>query len=348
MPAYGLPGVSTNRHRARFLALVTLASVVAVTATWQLHSVLKRPDVLRIQLYTNLVGDGVTPGTDVVLSGVAIGKVATIAPTPEGRQLITLSLQPSKVTGLTDSLNVDYAPSNLFGISAVVLKRRSGGAPLQMGQVVDLTAGDRVADVTVGSMMRELSTSANEVLTPQLAALIKRAATDLAAFTPTLETLISVGRAIAVTQRYPSSFLIEQYAAFIKGVATFSGSTIELINEIYHMEVVKNEGQLFDTGVSLVVDQLFPMLADVLWTAHKYAGNADGTTALLRQISLLNPDPERTGAGAAELIKRINEMFVNTPAGTELDVPVKVILRAIPVIAEQLPAAPPQSVLGGR
>lgn len=348
MPAYGLPGVSTDRRRARLLGLITLACLVVAAAGWQLHDTLKRPDLIRIKLYTNIVGDGVVPGADVMLSGIAVGKVDTISSAPEGKQLITLALQPSKVSGLTDSLNVDYAPSNLFGISAVVLKRQRGGLPLRMDQVLDLTVGERVADVTVGNMMRELSASANEVLTPQLADLMKRAATDLAAFTPTLEALISVGRAIADTQRYPSSFLIAQYAAFIKGVATFSGSTIELINEVYHMEVLKNEGPLFDTGVTLVVDQLFPMISDVLWTAHKFVGNADGTTALLHQISLLNPDPERTRVGAAELIKRINEMFVNTPAGTELNVPVKVILRGVPVIEEQLPGAPPPAVVGGR
>ncbi|CPT40454.1 Conserved protein of uncharacterised function, putative Mce family protein [Mycobacteroides abscessus subsp. abscessus] len=347
MPAYGLPGVSTDQHRARLLALLALACLVCTAAGWQLHDALKRPELLRIQLYTNTVGDGVVPGADVVLSGIAVGKVATISSTPEGRQLVALDLQPSKVAGLTNNLNVDYAPSNLFGISAVVLKRQIGGSPLRMDQVLDLTAGGRVADVTVGNMLRQLSNSTNEVLTPHLADLIKQTASDLAAFTPTLETLLSVGRAIADTQRYPASFLIGQYAAFSKGVVTFSGSTIELINEVYHMQVLKNEGPLFDTGVTLVVDRLFPMLSDVLWTAHKYVGNADGTTALLHQISQLNPDPEHTRAGAAELIKRANEMFVNTPGGAELNVPVNVILRGVPV-AEQLPVSPPQTAAGGR
>ncbi|WP_308188195.1 Mce family protein [Mycobacteroides abscessus] len=288
------------------------------------------------------------PGTQVMLSGIAVGKVDTISATSQGRQLITLTLQPAKVAGLTNTLDVDYAPSNLFGISAVILKRRTGGEPLHMDQVVDLTSGRRVTDVTVGKLMRELSNSANEVFTPQLTNLMKRAATDLAAFTPTFEALVSVGRAIADTQRYPSSFLIAQYAAFIKGVATFSGSTVELINEIYSMQVLRNEGALFDTGVTLVVDQLFPMISDVLWTAHKFVGNADGTTALLHQLSLLNPDPERTRVGAAELIKRVNEMFVNTPTGTELNVPVKVILRDVPVIAQQLADTPPTAAAGER
>ncbi|OHU53768.1 Mce family protein [Mycobacteroides chelonae] len=299
-------------------------------------------------MYTNLVGDGVVPGAAVMLSGIAVGKVDTISATSEGQQLITLALQPEKVVGLTDAFDVDYAPSNLFGISAVVLKRQTGGAPLRMDEVVDLTGGERVADVTVGKLMRELSTSANQVFTPQLTDLMRRAATDLAAFTPTLEALVSVGRAIADTQRYPSSFLIAQYGEFIKGVAAFSGSTIELISEVYSMEVLRNEGPLFDTGVTLVVDQLFPMISDVLWTANKFVGNADGTTTLLHQLSLLNPYPERTRLGAAELIKRINEMFVNTATGTELNVPVKVILRDVPVIAEQLPETPPASAAEGR
>lgn len=341
MPAYGLPGVSTGRRKARALALSTLLCLGAIAGAWHLHDTWKQPNELRIQLYTNMVGDGVIPGADVMLSGVAVGKVSTIAPTSEGKQLVTLSLQPSNVSALTDKLTVDYAPSNLFGISAVVLKRQSGGTALHMDQVLNLTSGDRVADVTVGNMMRQLAASANEVLTPRLSELMKSATTDLAAFTPTLETLFSVGRAIADTQRYPSVFLINQYAAFINGVATFSGSTIQLINEVYNMQVLKNEGPLFDEGVTLVADQLLPMLSDVLWTAHKYVGHADGTTALLHQISELNPDPEHTRLGTAELIRRLNEMFVDTGSGTELYVPVKVVLRGFPVVADQLPGAIP-------
>lgn len=341
MPAYGLPGVSTDRRQARVLALLALLAVCALAGAWNLHDTLKQPDELCIQLYTNLVGDGVIPGADVMLSGVAVGKVTAITPTPGGRQLVALTLRPSDVTALTDALTVDYAPSNLFGISAVVLKRHSGGTTLRMNQVLNLTYGDRVADVTVGSMMRELAASANEVLTPQLLQLMKSAATDLAAFVPTLETLFSVGRAIADTQRYPSSFLIDQYATFIKGVAVFSGSTIQLINEVYNMQVLKNERPLFDEGVTLVVDQLLPMLSDVLWTAHKYVGNADGTTALLHQIAQLDPDPERTRLRAAELIRRLNEMFVKTATGIELDIPVKVILRNLPTNAEPSPSAVP-------
>ena len=347
MAAYGLPGVSTDQRRARLVALVAITCLVIATGAWKIYIGTRSPDLVRIRLYTNQVGDGIMPGADVVLSGISVGKVASITPTPEGRQVVSLALQPAKVAGLTDSLDVDYAPSNLFGISAVVLKRQFGGTALHMDQVVNLTEGDRVADVTVGNMMRELSKSANEVFTPQLTDLMKSSATDLAAITPTIESLISVGRAIADTQRYPSHFLIEQYAEFIKGSAIFTGSTIQLINEVYHMQVLRNEGPLFDTGVTLVVDQLFPMISDVLGTAHKYAGNVDGTTALLHQISLLNPDPERTRLGAAELIKRLNELFVNTPTGTELNVPLKVILRGIPVIAEQLPDTPPAAV-GGR
>ena len=348
MPAYGLPGVTTDQRKARRLAAIAMVCVVAVVAGWQIRDALKHPDVFRIRLFTNIVGDGVVPGTDVVLSGITIGKVSEIDPTPDGRQLITLALRPSNVAGLTDSLDIDYAPSNLFGISAVVLKRRPGGTALRMSQILDLTADDRVADVTVGTMLRELAASGNEVFTPQLADLARRAATDLKAFTPTLESMISVGRAIADTQRYPSSFLIAQYAEFIKGIAVFTGSTVRLVNDVYHMDVLRHEGELFDVGVTLVVDRLFPMLSDVFGTLHKYAGNADGTTALLHQISLLNPDPERTREGAGELIRRIDQMLVNTPTGPELNVPVTVILRNVPVLAEQLPGLSSPSTPAGR
>lgn len=346
MPAYGLPGVATGPRRARRIGIVLLVCVVAVTAGWRVGSPMRTDDTVRIQLHTSSVGDGVIPGAEVLLHGVKVGNVATIASAPEGSQLLTLSLQPSKLRGLTDSLDIDYAPSNLFGISAVVLKRRDGGTPLRTGQVLDLLAAGRITDATLGNLLRELSQTSTDVLTPQLTDLVNQAAGDLKAFTPTLQAVVSVSRAIADTQRYPSSFLTEQYGSFVGGTAKFVDGTIKLIDQVYHIDVLRNDRERFDTGVSLVVDQLFPMISDLGWTLHKYGGNLDSTTTALHQLSLMNPDPDRTREGLSELLKRLDGMFTATPDGPEMNIPVTVALQGVPGLAQpllggQIPPPPP-------
>ncbi|NNH72775.1 Mce family protein [Nocardia uniformis] len=288
---------------------------------------------------TSGIGDGVVPGAEVRLTGVTVGTIASVDSPQRGQQLVTLSLRPSKLHGLTDSFDIDYAPSNLFGISSIVLKRRSGGNLLHDSAIVDLTATGRVTDVTMGNLLRGLSATATDILTPRLTELLTKAGADLAAFTPIIQALISVSRAVADSQRFPSSFLIEQYGAFFDGVAKFSDGTIKLIYEVYGIDVLRTDRAHFDVGVGLVTDQLFPYVANLGWTAQKYlSGYTDTFGTLLNQLALMVPAPGRSATNLTELLDRWNRTFTDTPTGPELNL--AITLRGVPGLAVPL--------LGGR
>src|SRR5690606_5983942 len=118
------------------------------------------------------VGTGVEPGTEVRLDGVRVGTVDTIEIAGVGRQRITVALNGSHLFGLSDAVTLDYAPGNLFGISAVELHAGAGGTVLTDGAVVDLTgAAERVHDATLSALLTATGALTEEVLTPKLAAL---------------------------------------------------------------------------------------------------------------------------------------------------------------------------------
>lgn len=347
MPAYGLPGVTAGPNRALATGVVAALVVVAATFGWNVYDADRSTGEIDVQLRTAAIGDGVVPGAEVRLSGIDVGRIDAIAGQPDGHQLITLSLKQSQLFGLTDSFDVDYAPANLFGISELTLKRRPGGNPLESGALVDLTAAGRVTDSTLGKLLRQLSDTATEVLTPEVTELLTRTATDLTAFTPLLRAVVDVGRAVAESQRYPSSFLIEQYASFFNGVGVFADGTIRLVDQIYNIDVLRNDRARFDIGVGLVVDGLFPAISDLGWTLKGHVANyAASFTPLLLHVAGMVPTPQRSSAQIGEILDRLTSAFRDSPQGPVLGV--DVALRGVPGLAVPLLQGIPVPNGGGR
>lgn len=329
MPLYGMPGVTTTRRTSLLVGVATLVLVVTVALVWRSIAAAPDDNVINIQLRTDVTGDGVSDGTGVRLNGTQVGHVSAVDSDAEGTQVITVGLDRAALVGLTDSLRIEYAPANLFGISEVVLLRGEGGTPLADGDEVDLTGGERVRDSTMGTMLRSLSQTTTTVFTPQLTDILTQISTDLDAFAPFIEALVSVSRSVADSQRYPSSFLIEQYASFFNGVAEFGSGFVRLIDRIYNSDVLRNDRERFDIGVSLVADQLFPLIRDVLGTARgSLSGYGDTLAVVLGQLARTVPDPNGSHAELTELIDRLDRTFRTTPNGPQLDV--DVLLRGMP------------------
>ncbi len=142
MPKYGMPGVAVDQQRTRLIGAVAFGVIVALLAAVVLYRELRTDDGLQITLHTEQIGDGVLAGTPVRVDGVQVGTVAAITPDERGTQRITLRLNPSQLHGIDDSLRVDYAPANLFGISEIGLRRGSGGSALRDDTVIDLTGSN--------------------------------------------------------------------------------------------------------------------------------------------------------------------------------------------------------------
>ncbi|WP_433655365.1 MlaD family protein [Nocardia sp. CA-128927] len=337
MPNYSMPGVSMTRRGSLILGALAIVTTTVVTLGWRGVFDDADPDRVRIQLHTEQIGEGVIPGTKVRMDGVTVGEIATITGAEQGRQLITLDLDRTETASLTDAFTVDYAPDNLFGISALTLRRATGGAALHEGTVVDLAGknADKVLDVTMGSLLRALTETSTDVLTPKLTELISRFNGDLHAFTALLEAIVTLNRAVADTQRYPTPYLLDQYASFFGGIGAFTSATFRLLDAIMNIEVFVNDRPKYDAFIGMVVNDVFPTVGQVGDAARgQFLGYAQMLTPLLEAMAATVPDPQRSRAESTELIDRLNRMFADTPEGPAVNV--AVVLRGMPGIAGPL------------
>ncbi|MFI7002225.1 MlaD family protein [Nocardia sp. NPDC050175] len=337
MPNYSMPGVSMTRRGSLVIGALALVTATVVTLGWRGVFDNADADRVRIQLRTEQIGEGVIPGTKVRMDGVTVGEIATITSADQGRQLITLDLNRAETSSLTDAFTVDYAPDNLFGISALTLRRATGGAALHAGTVVDLAGrnADKATDVTMGSLLRSLTETSTEVLTPKLTELITRFNGDLHAFTPLLQSMVALSRAVADTQRYPTPYLLDQYAALFGGIGSFTSATFRLLDAVMNIEVFVNDRAKYDAFIGMVVNDVFPAIGQVGDAARgQFLGYAQMLTPLLEAMAATVPAPQRTRAEGTELIDRLNRMFADTPDGPAVNV--DVVLRGMPGIATPL------------
>ncbi|MFB8279422.1 MlaD family protein [Nocardia colli] len=338
MPNYSMPGVPMTRRGSLVLGAVAIVAATVVTLGWRGVFDDADPGRVRIQLHTEEIGEGVIPGTKVRMDGVTVGEIAAITGAEQGRQLITLDLDRAETASLTDAFTVDYAPDNLFGISALTLRRAAtGGVALREGAVVDLAGPNagKVTDVTLGSLLRSLTGTSTEVLTPKLTELITRFNGDLHAFTPLLEAIVTLNRVIADTQRYPTPYLLDQYAALFGGIGTFTSSTFRLLDAIMNIDVFVHDRPKYDAFIGMVVGDVFPAVGEVGAAARgQLSGYTQMLTPLLESMAATVPDPQRSQAESTELLDRLNRMFADTPEGPAVNV--AVVLRGMPAIAGPL------------
>ncbi|MGW0098176.1 MlaD family protein [Nocardia sp. NPDC003354] len=336
MPHYGMPGVSTGRRTSVLIGLgaAVTAAVVGLTTTIVRTAVPEKG--IRVALVTEQIGDGIAVGSRVSLDGIAIGRVDEIAPAGAGTQRITVRLTDSRTFGLDESLRLDYAPANLFGISEIAVRRGPGGPPLRTGSEIHLT-GARAADVydaTMGSLLRGMSGVSTAVLTPQLSHLIDRLATDLNAFTPFLQSMVLLARTVADHQRMrPSEFLGELGGA-LGPTADLVDATVSAIDRIYRIEDLRTDRERIDTGLDLVINKLFPTLTSTFFHASTFAELTDMLAPLLTVLAQMVPTPQRSGAELAELLRGLRAAMPDTPAGPVLNLDIE--LRGVPGVAVPL------------
>ncbi|MGV9822285.1 MlaD family protein [Nocardia xishanensis] len=337
MPEYGLPGVAADKKRSRTIGLVIVALIAVVALTTALYRTVRSEDGLRIALRTEQIGDGVTEGTQVRLDGVLVGEVARIAPDQRGTQRITLRLDDSRLYGIDDSLLVDYAAANLFGISELELRRGPGGSPLRQDTEIDLT-GPRAAgvyDATMGSILRSLSQVGASVFSPQLATVIAQVSADFKAFTPLVQALITVARTIADNQTMPASELMGRLGPAFDGGGDFAGATIQILDQIHDIRIVQTGKDRYDIGVAALTGQILPGLATTVSTAGGQLAEAtDMLAPLLSVLAQMVPRPQQSAAELRLLLERLRAAMPETPDGPVLNL--EVDLRGVPGIAVPL------------
>ncbi|GAB2443300.1 hypothetical protein [Nocardia tengchongensis] len=352
MPPYALPGTEVGPRRARILGAAAVLLAVAGLIGWRVMPENRPADEMRVALLVDRIGEGIAPGTDVRLDGVRVGSVGAIDVIGSGRERIRLVLRGSQLFGLTSALSVDYAPGNLFGISALDLRSGAGGPALADGSIVDLTDRDsgRVQDATLAALLKSTGQLTDRVLTPKLVELLSKASRDLSAFTPLLQALGATARAFAETQQLPPSVLLDQFGSTLTGLPPMLTGGLAVLQADYTNQYLKSPEHLqrFGRLWTDVQNQLLPVATQTLSTAQQYfAGTLPVLSAILDQVSASIGTPERSAEQLSELLTRLGAAFHDTPAGPVLDA--RVDLEVVPGLAAPLAALLGQRpVTGGR
>ncbi|WP_237754965.1 MlaD family protein [Nocardia nova] len=332
-----MPGVHIDRRRSVFVGVAVFVVTAVVATGIAGYRAWKPEDGWPVTLVTEQIGDGVAAGTDVRIDGVGVGKVTDIGPAAFGTQRISMRLDPKRLHGLDDSLGIDYAPANLFGISEIELRRGPGGRPLRPGSVIALTGAraDGVYDATMGSLLRSMSQVSTTVLTPQLSTLIARLATDMQAFTPFMQAAISLARTVADTQRMDPSVLLENFGRALGPTSELVDATTSVIDRIYTIDVLRNNRPTIDAGLDMVMNKLFPTLTTTLFhTGAALGGYTDMLAPLLSVLGQMVPDPHTSSAQLGQVIERLRTAMPDTGAGPALNLDLD--LTGVPGLAVPL------------
>ncbi|MBF6180083.1 MlaD family protein [Nocardia otitidiscaviarum] len=336
MPRYGMPGAATDQRtaRRRGAAAVFTTAVVFAGALGYQHT--RVDDRVRIQVLTARIGSGVGDGTAVVLAGVPVGRVERVDSTAPGRQRLTLVLESRAATELTEALTLDYAPSNLFGISEITLHPGTGPTPVRAGAVIDLTGPDAVVDATMGRLLEQLATTAGQVLSPELTAALTRVSTDLDALAPLLSAVVATTRTVTDTQRYAPSFLIAEYASALRGFAALIDGSVTLLDDLARIPVLRADSRAdFDNAVDIITGEILPAVSAASRAAqHGLGPLTDLLPPVLQALAATVPTPRLSAEQLRVLIERIDNSFTDTPDGPVLHI--EVLLHKVPAVAVPL------------
>ncbi|MGW5575191.1 MlaD family protein [Nocardia thailandica] len=327
--------MSTTRRGALLTSGAAILAAVVVLAGVQFAGSADDTHGTEVVLRTERLGEGIVVGTRVRADGVLVGSVTEIAPGGAGNQLVTLDLDRGQLDGIDDSMRVDYATSNLFGISEIQLHAGRGGNPLRSGTVVDLT-GARAADAvdaTMGSLLRGLSRVGDQTLVTRVVGVLDQLATDVRAFTPLLEAVMVTAQVAADNHTLPTSYQLQQYGEALGGVAPFAGATVEVIDSVYRIEVLRTQREQFDSSVNMVIEQLFPGLQTAMYAAQDhFEAFAAMAVPILSAVARTVPTPRKSSEELTALLADLRAAMPDTPAGPVLNVDVDLRIAPVPVV----------------
>lgn len=353
MPAYGIPGVIVSPRGARITGCVAVALVALALVAWQVTPPRTDHNRLDVTLLTEQIGEGITDGTAVRLDGVKVGSVSSIEAAGVGQQRIGLQLDKSQLFGLTDAVNVAYAPGNLFGISEVELTPGAGGTELRNGAVVDLTGANakRAYDATLSTLLRSVGHLSTDVLTPTFTSVLNKIAHDTHAFTPLLQVILTTATSIADSQRYSTSFLLGQFGNALAGAPPTLDGGFRLLYGPFVNEYLQSDARREKANkiIDLIANRLLPQVGAAAETARPYFhGYTDDMLApLLNTLAASVSAPQRSARELGVLLDRLRGAFHDGPDGPVLNL--DVTLSGVPALGQALlgGAPPPSAPLSG-
>lgn len=338
MASYGVSGMArpaAGYRRRGLLGIIAVAVIVLGTVAG--HAIRDDGDIT-VRIHTTTVGGGISSGSAVLLNGAVIGRVSAVSAHSPTDRVVSLRLTRSAFDHslLTTRSGVSYAPRNLFGISAVVLRGVPGGQPLRQGSEF---IPDVVDDATLSTLLQNLNDVNDRALHPYFTDVLDRLSQATMGLAPILGVAGQVGDELARTQRSAPRTTLPQLAR-LTGLA--NDALRELLPAVSDLA---GEPQLRQKPFRDRQRHLLDLISEPLLSREVASLLGPGELALLDpvaptiveiagRVQSTFPDARENGLQLRSIIDRIRNAMPDSRSGPVLNI--DVVLDSIPAVAGAL------------
>jgi hypothetical protein len=234
---------SEKRILSRIGSLAVL--LIAIASGVYLIDPFARPprDVVSVAIDTPFVGQGVAVGTPLIMHGVKIGQVTSVSSIPGSGVRLKTDFQRRYTRGLTDTMGIDYRPSNYFGVTGINVIPAQSGRPLESGMQISLMPK---GNFSLQALLYRLGEVANGVLNRRLISVIERATRYADGLNPLLETVLMVGNSVGKVQTVSTERLLRNTAGVSVAFPGIVDAAISAGNEYIHTDLTDLNPKRFD------------------------------------------------------------------------------------------------------
>jgi hypothetical protein len=313
---------------------VVAAAVVAVANSFRGPA----NNAVGIVIETPYVGQGVAPGTPLLLHGVAVGEVTQVTSLSGGGVRLGAELRRAPTDGLTDTMAIDFRPANYFGVTGIAVRPMPDGRELVNGSLVRTAP---VGDFTLQAMLYRLGELSDGVLTPQLIDVITNVTDYTDSLNPFLETVVTVSTSLANVQTVSTARLLANatgisvvFPSFIDGVIEMgdkymNSGDMGTATEDWYENTFKVSAELGAVGVWGSIGRLL----------GSHSTDLVPVTDLIKALADVVPGlvlPDATTDTARQLRLRLERLFAGPPERRAVNV--RVILDSLPGMAAPIDA----------
>jgi hypothetical protein len=223
---------SETRTLTRVGSIVVVAIVIAAVLYLVVNPFRGKPrDIISLAIDTPYVGQGVAAGTPVIMHGVKIGQVVSVASISGGGVRLETDLQQGTTHGLTDAMGIDYRPSNYFGVTGINVIPAETGRPLRAGMQINITPK---GNFSLQALLYRLGELTNGVFDQRLISVIERGTRYVDGLTPLLETVLMVGNSVAKVQTVSTERLLRNATGVSVAFPGFIDALTSTGNDFLH------------------------------------------------------------------------------------------------------------------
>lgn len=299
---------------------------------------------ISIAIDTPYIGQGVAAGTALVMHGVTVGKVTAVSSLPGGGVRLNADLQTRPITGLTDTMEIDFRPVNYFGVTGINLRVGTGGQPLRDGTRIDTLPKGNFALQALLTRLGQITTG---VVTPQLISVIDRATRYTDALNPLVETMLIAANAVAQVQTVSTKQLLTNttgvsvaFPGFVNALVDAGDLSTHTNVNFVHRGIEDLSDDTFWTKVIPTMEEaekgLFGAVGKLL---SSHVGELLPVTDIVKALFDVVPPlirPEAIGDMLVEMRTRFEKMYGGTPEQRALQV--RIVLDSLPGIAAPIAA----------